>query len=87
MHDEQKPNEDTQELADLSALQILMGEPDDSAVAYTKTSAIQVSYNNLLVCWKLEADLMGGTDLVTRIRISIDHYPFHSESAKGHIRS
>lgn len=31
------------ELKDLTALQILMGEPNDEAVTYTKTSALQVS--------------------------------------------
>lgn len=40
----QKPTGDTADLKALTALQILMGEPNDESVSYTKTSALQVSF-------------------------------------------
>ncbi len=40
----QKPTADTVDLKALTALQILMGEPNDESVSYTKTSALQVSF-------------------------------------------
>lgn len=38
----QSPTEDSGVLDSLGALAILMGEPSDEAVSYTKTSALQV---------------------------------------------
>lgn len=39
----EQPSGDTKELKDLVALQVLMGEPNDEALAYSKSSSIQVS--------------------------------------------
>lgn len=39
----EQPGQGTEELKDLVAIQVLMGEPDDEVVQYTKTSAMQVS--------------------------------------------
>ena len=47
------------ELKEPTALQILLGEPNDEVVTYTKTSALQVS--------GLRQGLRGQTFLVTRL--------------------
>jgi hypothetical protein len=38
----EQPNDVAEELADLRALQVIMGEPNDEGLSYSKSSALQV---------------------------------------------
>jgi hypothetical protein len=41
--DVQKPTADTDVLKEVTALAVMMGEPNDEAVTYTKSASVQVS--------------------------------------------
>ena len=43
MADAQKPTADTDVLKEVTALAVMMGEPNDEAATYTKTASLQVS--------------------------------------------
>lgn len=41
-----EPTAGTEDLADLAGIQIIMGEPNDDGLSYSKSSAMQVSPHN-----------------------------------------
>lgn len=77
----QQPSTEAEALKQLTALAIIMGEPNDDAVAYTKTGSLQVS---LSLTWSLAAANL--LDISARLRVSLDSDCLSAEPAKSCLR-